>query len=286
MQASEFPRAVGAATFTASALGLTVEDAIVLHGSNKLALRLLPCDVLARVAPVAHQVARFEVDLAQRLSETESPVAALEPRVEPSVYEHDGFVVTLWTYYEPLSPPDVASADYANALERLHAGMRKLDVTTPHFTDRVAEAQQLVARRDLTPALAEADRELLSHTLRRLRRASSDRGAEEQLLHGEPHPGNVLRTKHGPLFIDLETCCRGPVEFDLAHVPEGVSERYPGADQELLGECRGLVLAMVAAWRWDPSDRFPNGQRAARELLNALREGPPYPTLDAVRRND
>ena len=22
----------------------------------------------------------------------------------------------------------------------------------------------------------------------------------------------------GPLFIDLETCCRGPVEFDLAHV--------------------------------------------------------------------
>ncbi len=43
-----------------------------------------------------------------------------------------------------------------------------------------------------------------------------------------------------------------------------------------------LVLAMVAAWRWDPGDRFPNGQRAARALLNALREGPPYPTLDAV----
>ncbi len=284
MQASEVPRAVAAATSTASALDLTVDDAIVLHDSNKLALRLLPCDVLARVAPVAHQVAQFEVDLAQRLSETESPVAALEPRVEPRVYEHDGFVVTLWTYYEPLSPPEVSPADYANALERLHAGMRKLDVTTPHFTDRVAEAQQLVASRDLTPALTDADRELLSHTLRSLRRASSDRGAEEQLLHGEPHPGNVLRTKNGPLFIDLETCCRGPVEFDLAHVPQEVSERYPGADQELLGECRMLVLAMVAAWRCDPGDRFPNGQRAARELLNALREGPPYPTLDAVMR--
>ena len=286
MQASEVPRAVAAATSTASALDLTVDDAIVLHDSNKLALRLLPCDVLARVAPVAHQVAQFEVDLAQRLSETESPVAALEPRVEPRVYEHDGFVVTLWTYYEPLSPPEVSSADYANALERLHAGMRRLDVTTPHFTDRVAEAQQLVASRDLTPALADADRELLSHTLRSLRRASSDRGAEEQLLHGEPHPGNVLRTKDGPLFIDLETCCRGPVEFDLAHVPEEVSERYPGADRELLGECRMLVLAMVAAWRFDPGDRFPNGQRAARELLNALREGPPYPTLDAVMGAD
>jgi thiamine kinase-like enzyme len=204
--------------------------------------------------------------------------------VEPRVYEHDGFVVTLWTYYEPLSPREVSPADYANALERLHAGMRKLDITTPHFTDRVAEAQQLVASRDLTPALADADRELLSHTLRSLRRASSDRGAEEQLLHGEPHPGNVLRTKNGPLFIDLETCCRGPVEFDLAHVPQEVSERYPDVDQELLRECRILVLAMVGAWRWDPGDQLPNGQRAARELLNALREGPPYPALDGVMR--
>jgi aminoglycoside phosphotransferase (APT) family kinase protein len=286
MQASEVPRAVAAATSTASALDLTVDDAIVLHDSNKLALRLLPCDVLARVAPVAHQVAQFEVDLAQRLTETESPVAALEPRVEPRVYERDGFVVTLWTYYEPLSPREVSPADYANALKRLHAGMRKIDVTTPHFTDRVAEAQQLVAGRDRTPALADADRELLSHTLRSLRRAIGDRGAVEQLLHGEPHPGNVLRTKNGPLFIDLETCCRGPVEFDLAHVPQEVSERYPDPDQELLRECRLLVLAMVAAWRWDPGDQLPNGQRAARELLNALRQGPPYPALDAVMRAD
>jgi phosphotransferase family enzyme len=285
MQGSEAPRAVAAAMSTASALDLTVDDAIVLHDSNKLTLRLLPCDVLARVAHVAHQVAQFEVDLAQRLAETESPVAALEPRVEPHVYKLDGFVVTLWTYYEPLSPREVSPADYANALERLHAGMRKLDVTTPHFTDRVAEAQQLVASRDRTPALPDADRELLSHTLRSLRRAIGDRGAAEQLLHGEPHVGNVLRTKSGPLFIDLETCCRGPVEFD-AHVPQEVSERYPGADQELLRECRILVLAMVAAWRWDRGDQLPNGQRAARELLNALREGPPYPALDGVMRAD
>jgi aminoglycoside phosphotransferase (APT) family kinase protein len=284
MQAAEVPRAVAAASSTASALGLTVDDAIVLHDSNKLAVRLLPCDVMARVAPAAHQVAQFEVELAQRLAPTESPVAALEPRVEPHVYERDGFVLTLWTYYEPVPPREVAPADYAQALERLHAGMRKLDVTTPHFTDRVAEAQRLVASRDLTPALADADRELLADTLRSRRRAIVDRGAPEQLLHGEPHPGNVLRTKEGLLFIDLETCCRGPVEFDLAHVPEEVSERYQDADRALLRECRMLVLAMVAAWRFDPGDQFPDGRRAARELLGALRQGPPWPTLDVVMR--
>jgi hypothetical protein len=233
----------------ASALDLIVDDAVVLQNSNRLAVRLLPCDVLARIAPQARQVAQFEVELAQRLAETESPVGALEPRAEPRAYERDGFVVTLWTYYEPVTPREVSPADYAKALERLHAGMRKLDVTTPHFTDRVAEAQHLVASRDQTPALAAADRELLSGMLRSTRRTIAARGAAEQLLHGEPHPGNVLSTKNGPLFIDLETCCRGPVEFDLAHVPEEVVEHYPDADQELLGECRGLVLAMVAAWR-------------------------------------
>src|SRR5205823_5950313 len=197
MEASEVPRAVAAAMSTASSLDLTVDDAILLHDSNKLTLRLLPCDVLARVAPVAHQVAQFEIELAQRLAESESPVAALEPRVEPGVYERDGFVVTLWTYYEPLTHGEVSPADYANALARLHAGMLILDIAAPHFTDRVEDAQQLVGSPDLTPALADPDRELLSNTLRRTRRAIGDRRAPEQLLHGEPHPGNVLITKGG-----------------------------------------------------------------------------------------
>jgi hypothetical protein len=271
MKASEVQRAVAAATSIVAALDLTVDDAIVLHNSNKLALRVLPCDVLARVAHVGHEVAQFEVDLAQRLAETDSPVAALEPRVEPRVYERDGFAVTLWTYYQPVAPQEVSPADYADALERLHSGMRKLDVTAPHFTDRVAEAQQLVASRDHTPALADDDRALLSTTLRSLRRAIGDRGAAEQLLHGEPHPGNVLSTKTGPLFIDLETCCRGPIEFDLAHVPEEVSERYPDVDHELLRECRILMLAMIATWRWDRDDQLPNGRQLGTEWLTQIR---------------
>jgi len=256
---------------TVSSLGLTVDDAIVLHDSNKLTLRLLPCDVLARVAHVAHQVAQFEIEIAQRLAESESPVAALDPRVEPRVYERDGFVVTLWTYYEPATPREVSPADYANALERLHAGMRKLDVPTPHFTDRIEQAQQLVASRDRTPALVDADRELLGNTLRSLRRVIGERGGAEQVLHGEPHPGNVLTTKNGLLFIDLETCCRGPVEFDLAHAPEEVSEQYPSVNQDLLRECRILVLAMIATWRWDRGDQLPNGRQLGTEWLSQIR---------------
>ena len=270
MDASDVQRAVVAAMSIASALGLAVDDAVVLHNSNKLAVRLLPCDAVARVAPLAQQVARFEVELGWRLAEAGSPVAALEPRAGPRVYERDGFVVTLWTYYASVTP-GVAPADYAKALGRLHAGMRTLDVTTPHFMDRVAEA--------------EADRAFLGSLLERLSRTITERGNAEQLLHGEPHPGNVISTMSGPVFIDLETCCRGPIEFDLAHMPEAVTPHYPGVDPDLLAECRCLVLAMVAAWRWDAGDQFPNGLRVGHELISTLRRGPPWPSLDVMMRS-
>jgi aminoglycoside phosphotransferase (APT) family kinase protein len=271
MKASDVRRAVTAGMSTAAALGLHVDDAIVLHNSNRLAVRLLPSDVLARIAPTAHRAgAEFEVEVARRLAETDSPVAELEPRAEPRVYVRDGFAVTLWTYYQPVPPGDLAPSEYALALERLHAGMRQIAVTAPHFTDRVQEAQRLVDNPAQTPELADTDRELLRETLTRLRHTIVESGADEQLLHGEPHPGNVLRTSKGLLFVDLETCCRGPVEFDIAHTPDDVSVYYPGANEDLLRECRLLMLAMIATWRWDRDDQLPNGLQLGKEWLREI----------------
>jgi hypothetical protein len=282
VQTSAVQRAVAAATATAAALGLKADEAKVLRVSNRLALRLLPADVLARVALPTHEAAAFEVRLAARLAATNSPVARLDPRVPPRVYERDGFTITFWTYYEPQTGRELPPADYADALSRLHAGMRQVEVATPHFGDRVGQAQLLVASRDRTPDLSDTDRDLLANTLRRVTTLIAGRGAPDQLLHGEPHPGNVLDTGDGPLFIDLETACRGPVEFDLAHVPNVVSECYPGIDHGLLDDCRLLVLAMTAAWLFDREDRFPGGRQAAREILAALRAGPPYPALGRI----
>jgi phosphotransferase family enzyme len=281
MKASEVERAVRATTELASELKLAVGETRIVSNSNKLGLRLLPCDVFARVAYAGQEAFDSEIEIAQRLARSRSPIASLEARVEPRAYERDGFVVALWTYYEQ-SRGEVSAADYAQALERLHAGMAQLDVIAPHFTERVTEAQRLVASHDRAPRLEGSDRELLRTTLRSCRRRISERSAREQLLHGEPHPGNLLETSQGPLFVDLETCCRGPVEFDLAHVPERVSDAYSGADPELIRECRRLVLAMVAAWRWDAGDQLPDGERAGQALLSALRAGPPWPTLDVL----
>jgi hypothetical protein len=270
MYETELSRAVDVAMSVASSVGLEAEDAIVLNNSNKLTLRLIPCDVLARVAPRGQENAQFEVDLAQRLAASGSPVADLDPRVEPRVYESDGFAITLWTYYEQVPSHQVSPVDYACALAELHAGMRTVEVSTPHFTDRVDSALELVASRDRTPELVDADRELLGDTLRRLRRVIGERGGD-QLLHGEPHPGNILDTANGLVFIDLETCCRGPVEFDLAHAPEDVAEHYPGVDRDLLRDCRILMLAMIIMWRWDKEDQLPNGRQLGEEWFRQMR---------------
>jgi hypothetical protein len=256
----------------ATTLDLTVDDAVVVHNSNRLAVRLRPCELLARVAPVqARDGTELEVVLARRLGEADSPLAELEPRVEPRVYLRDGFAVTLWTYYETGPAREIAPSEYAQALKRLHAGLRKVDVTVPHFTDRVATAQSLVGDPKATPELPVQDRELLSNTLESLGNAVVDRGAHEQLLHGEPHPGNLLSTRRGLLFVDLETCCRGPVEFDVAHATEEVGQVYPGVDADLLRDCRVLALAVATTWRWDRNDQLPNGRQLGVEWLGQIR---------------
>lgn len=272
MQESQVPAAVRAAMGVASRLGLGANEAVVIQNSNRLTLRLLPCDMLARVAPLAYQEsAAFEVEVARRLAEAGGPVAELEPRVGPRVYTRDGFAVNLWRYYEAVSEGEAAPADYAAALGRLHMAMREIELPAPQFTDRIAEAQQLVGDPGRTPELPDADRALLGETLRDLRCSIGERGAAEQVLHGEPHPGNVLRTSGGLVFIDFETACRGPIEFDVAHMPAEVTRYYPGADQTLVSQCRVLVLAMVAAWRWDRNDDFPGGRPMGNELLRELR---------------
>jgi hypothetical protein len=271
VEAPEVRRAVEAGRAAASALGLRVDDVAVINNSDRIALRLVPCDVLARVAPSAHQAgSEFEVEVARRLTEAGGPVAELESRAGDRVYSRDGFAISFWTYYEPVGT-QIAPAEYAGALVRLHAALRRTGLAAPQLTDRVAGARREVADRARTPALTGPDRAFLSDTLSRLSRSVSRGSAGEQLLHGEPHPGNVLSTRKGPLFVDLGTCCRGPAEFDVAHAPEGVEEHYPGADHGLVRECRTLMWALFTTWRWRDDDSFPDRHYWRTEGLNRVR---------------
>ena len=270
MEPAQVRRAVEAAKSTARELGLPVDDAVVVHDSDRIAVRLTPCDVLARIAPQAWEDGQqFEADVARRLTEMGSPVGELEPRAEPRVYVREGFALTLWTYYEQVG--EVAPADYANTLVRVHADLRQIDLAAPHITERVAAWVEEVDDPEGTPELPGPDRELLSITFNRVQNPTNQWDTGDQLLHGEPHPGNLLSTRRGPLFIDLHTCQRGPVEYDLAYVPEAVAAHYPGADQHLVHQFRVLMWAGITTMRWNPQDQFPNRDYWRLEGLNRLR---------------
>lgn len=271
MEPSELGRAVAAGRATAAELGLRADDAVVVNDSDRVVLRLLPCDVLVRVAPPRLLAdSEIEVEAARLLADAGAPVAELDPRAEPRVYVRGGFAVSLWRYYEPVGP-EIAPADYADVLMRHHAALRRIDLDAPHFTDRVAEALREVRDPERSPELPDADRAFLGDTLSGLGAAIGAGSPGEQLLHGEPHPGNLLSTRRGPLFVDLATCCRGPVEFDLAHAPEDVGKHYAGADRRRLQQCRALGWAIFSAWRWRRDDGMPDRARGRVEGLERVR---------------
>lgn len=271
MELVELRRAMEAGRATAAELGLRVDDVVVVHDSDRVALRLLPCDVLARVAPPGQSAdSEFEVEVARRLVAVGAPVAEPEPRVEPRVYVRGGFAVSLWAYYAPVAA-EVSPAAYADALMRQHAALRRVELDAPHFTDRAARALREVTDRERSPDLSGADRELLGRALGEVSAAIGADRTRDQLLHGEPHEGNLLATERGPLFVDLATCCRGPVEFDLAHAPDGVAEHYAGADPQMLHRCRAVDWALFSAWRWRQADQMPDRDHWRTEGLARVR---------------
>ena len=88
---------------------------------------------------VGQEVAALEVRVATP-RRGRGPCRIARSSVEPRVYERDGFAVTFWSYYRPVT--DLGSpAEYADALHRLHAAMRRIEIEAPHFTERIAAAE-------------------------------------------------------------------------------------------------------------------------------------------------
>jgi aminoglycoside/choline kinase family phosphotransferase len=90
-------------------------------------------------------------------------------------------------------------------------------------------------------------------------------------LHGEPHGGNLPLTAQGPRWIDFESACEGPLEWDLAFLDEDAVCAFASVDEDLLALLRGLNSARVATWCWLGA-RFPQMRWHAEHHLRLVRE--------------
>jgi hypothetical protein len=90
-------------------------------------------------------------------------------------------------------------------------------------------------------------------------------------LHGDAHFRNILWSRDGPLWSDLENVCAGPVEYDLAALHwrglEGTGDAlaaYGEHDPELLERVTPFLALFLAAWAIPivERDRWSSGGRA------------------------
>jgi len=272
-------RGVAAAVAVARAHGLAVADPAVLSDGVNLVVHLRPAPVVARVAtltpllrPDVARQPRRDLALATALAATGAPVLTPSDLLPPGPHEHDRLTLSFWRFVEVLPErptPAVAGTTLAQLLTVLadvDPGWDGDPLDTPLddlavFTDRGVE---LGAPAGLVALTGELLGELRPRLVGPVR-----------LLHGDAHPGNLLRTASGWVWADLEDTCRGPVGWDLACLRRtgrldgrAALDAMPGApSEEEIAPFSWLRALHASAWWFVHAARVPGDLPAAREQL-------------------
>ena len=264
--------AVQAALDVAGRFGITSTDPVLLQETNNTVVWLRPEPVVAKVAVRAdsQDEVRREYEVASELGPLGAEVARTFPGTWPISHSGTGFVVTLWERLKGSDRVPVAPEVLAGSLRRLHAALRRTKTELPSFRAMVVKARQAFEDDSFMMDLHHEDSELLQATYKRGFVALESAQFEECRLHGEPHDGNRIVTSEGIRWIDFESCCIGPIEWDLAFQPDEVVHLFPKTDLGLLALLRRLNSARVATWCL--GSRHPAMHEHGKVHLSLLRQ--------------
>lgn len=269
---------VAAAVSLAREHGLRVDDPVVLHDVFSLRVHLRPAPVVARVPTwvtrlLPRQAARVrhELDVVSHLARQGAPVVAPSSELPAGPHRRDGFVISFWTWAPPDPERPATLYDCAAMLPDLHAALRTYPGELLDFDDDV------VALPDLRAAIEHAEHGLSGADLALLHRAADQivlPPGGHVVLHGDAHPGNMLRSGGELLWIDFEATAVGPREWDLAclHDPEFV-RTHLDPDRDRLDACmqlRDLQVALCLAGLDDvfrDTDGWADGLRLCLDAI-------------------
>jgi hypothetical protein len=256
-------------------LGVDARHATILEDWNNTIIRLAPAQIVAKVGTSHFRDARLEslereLAVAKHLASRNAPVVRPAEDVPAGPHQRHGLTLTLWQYVVPVPGATVTPAEAAAAIKIVHEALTDFDGGLPSFTDELEDAEGLL-RPHRSPGLAPVDRRFLLGVVRELTVALASLDAERRPLHGSPHPTNWLQTAAGPLLLDFETACHGPVEWDLAALADETLAFFPNADRDLITTMRRMRSACVAAKCWVAPQRAPELRDAAHVHLKLLR---------------
>jgi hypothetical protein len=249
--------AVEAGVCVAQNYGLRIEEPVLLRSTNNVVAWLRPSSVVAKIAAGHQRSFSTEVSVASELSDLGAPAVPPASEFPAVVHRQGSFEVTFWRYCPQPPDVDISGERVAAALQRLHATSAQISAelraTLPSYVAELRSVSELLSDAKRLWALPATDRQLLIRVFDHLfKRLDVESFAETHVvIHGSPHPYNVLLVDGEPRFIDFETTCTGPVEWDLAHTSPHTASSYAGdVNAQLLETCRDLVRVKTAAWCW------------------------------------
>jgi phosphotransferase family enzyme len=268
-------RAREAALAVAAELQIDGQTARILLDWNNTIIRLDPAPIVAKVGTSHFRDARLESlerepTVATHRATRNAPVVRPTEDVPAGPHRWQELTLTLWQYVEAVPGRAPNPQETATAIKIVHQALTDFDGPLPSFTQEFDDAEELL-RPHRSPTLAPADRRFLLDVVHELKAALPSPYAQWRPLHGSPHGANWLGTAAGPLLLDFETACRGPVEWDVAALADETLAFFPDADGGLIRTMRRMRSACVAAKCWVAPERAPQLGEAAQVHLRLLR---------------
>ncbi|MGH2913546.1 MAG: phosphotransferase family protein [Solirubrobacteraceae bacterium] len=259
----------------ASELGVAAARPVIVQDWNNTIVRLGHTGLVAKVGTSHFRDAVLEslereLAVSAYLADRAAPVVGPAEGVPAGPYASHGLTVTLWRYVRSLPGAEFEPAAAAAALTVVHERLIGFTGRLPVFTVELDDAERLL-RPDRSPALAIADRTFLLGVVGELRESLTGPATAYRPLHGSPHAANWLLSAGGPLLLDFETACLGPVEWDLSALGDDVLALFPDVDLGLIENMRRMRSVCGAAMCWVAPDRSREVGEAAVVHLKLLR---------------
>lgn len=264
-------RAIEAAVQVAHAYGVRSDDPSVLADGANVVVHLRPEPLVAKVAATTRLVREpaqwleRELAVATHLASAGIPVVVPSDLVPPVVHAAGSHSMTFWQHLPHDPAAQIAPATLGGMLRDLHEALRSCELELPRLVTPLEDVRRFLDRAD--PATSAGMRRAFDRALDGLPRDLPD-----QVLHGDPHPGNTLLATGGWTWADLEDTCAGPVAWDLACVATNVRVDAAEALRAYgpvpdLAPWIALRRLHAAAWTCLYAERLPHHRAPAEALL-------------------
>jgi Ser/Thr protein kinase RdoA (MazF antagonist) len=261
-------RSVEAAISALREAGFDIREWALLSVSHRVVVALEPCALVAKIAPrLATAKLERELAVARYCVAAGAPVVPPAERAGPYFTSMSAF--SLWQCVRVVGSP--SNDDACETYLSLRGVLDSFPGALPDFREAIHAAYAALESGECS-GISGADARFLQGALAADLARLATFAWEPMALHGDAHPGNLALTSRGALWLDFESACRGPVEWDLSGSLIDCAARvsHDSALLEVLARVRSACVVI-----WCAEKVAPNSEEIAAigYHLEVLRRG-------------